>query len=62
MKKHKKMLPKHVLKDNLAGSLLEYGLIIGFSIVAFLIIVGIMTSILDWSKGNLADFFSIFQG
>jgi len=62
MKKKRRMRPKYVVKDNTAGSLLEYGLIIGFSIVVFLIIVGIVTSILDWSKGNLTDFFSIFQG
>ncbi|MHA1454261.1 MAG: Flp family type IVb pilin [Promethearchaeota archaeon] len=62
MKKKRIRRPKHFVKDNTAGSLLEYGLIIGFSIVVFLIIVGIVTSILDWSKGNLSDFFSIFQG
>lgn len=62
MKKKRTIRPKHIVKDNSAGSLLEYGLIIGFSIVVFLVIVGIVTSILEWSKGNLADFFSIFQG
>jgi len=62
MKKKRTKRPKHIVKDNAAGSLLEYGLIIGFSIVVFLIIVGIVTSILDWSTGNLSDFFSIFQG
>lgn len=62
MKKKRLLRPRYIAKDNAAGSLLEYGLIIGFSIVIFLVIVGIVTSILDWSKGNLADFFSIFQG
>ena len=50
-----------IKKDTRAGSLLEYGLIIGFSIVAFLVIVGIVTSILEWTNGNLSDFFSIFE-
>lgn len=62
MKKKRSLRPKHIVKDSTAGSLVEYGLIIGFSIVIFMIIVGIMTSIMEWSKGNLADFFSIFQG
>lgn len=58
----KKLSIKQIIKDISAGSLLEYGLIIGFSIVAFLVIVGIVTSILDWTNGNLSDFLSIFQG
>jgi hypothetical protein len=62
MKKHHKKLIKNVINDTSAGSLLEYGLIIGFSIAIFLVIVGIVTSILEWTQGNLADFFSIFQG
>ena len=53
---------KRIVKDTTAGSLLEYGLIIGFSIVTFLVIVGIVTSLLDWTKGSLLDFFNIFQG
>ncbi len=61
-KKRKKLLPISIYKDTAAGSLLEYGLIIGFSIVAFLVIVGIFMSILDWTNGNLSDFLSIFQG
>jgi Flp pilus assembly pilin Flp len=62
MKNQKKRFIRKLIKDNSAGSLLEYGLIIGFSIAIFLVIVGIVTSILDWTQGNLADFLSIFQG
>ncbi|MBN2154959.1 MAG: hypothetical protein JW776_02820 [Candidatus Lokiarchaeota archaeon] len=51
-----------IITGDAAGSLLEYGLIVGFSIIAFLIIAGIITSILEWTQGNLADFWSIFQG
>jgi len=60
-KKKWKLYSTKIYKDETAGSLLEYGLIIGFSIVVFLVIVGIVTSILEWSKGNLAEFFDIFQ-
>ena len=58
----KKINFRNFIKDKTAGSLLEYGLIIGFSIITFLVIAGIVTSILDWTNGNLVDFFSIFQG
>ncbi len=61
-KKKKKLSLKRIIYGNSAGSLLEYGLIIGFSIVVFLIIAGIIMSILDWTQGNLSDFWSIFQG
>lgn len=62
MRKHNRKFIKHIIKDTSAGSLLEYGLIIGFSIAIFLVIVGIVTSILEWTQGNLTDFFSFFQG
>ena len=62
MKKKQKISLRRIYENTSAGSLLEYGLIIGFSIAAFLVIVGIVSSILDWTQGNLADFFSIFQG
>ncbi len=43
------------------GTLVEYGLILGFSILSFIIIIGIITSILEWTSASLSDFFNIFQ-
>lgn len=42
-----------------AGPIIEEGLIIGFSILALLIIVSIVLSILEWTTGMVSDFFNI---
>ncbi|MHA1339874.1 MAG: hypothetical protein ACTSO2_07785 [Promethearchaeota archaeon] len=55
----KKIIKK--LKNDKAGSIIEYGLIIGFSLIAFIVIIGIIMSILDWSNNALSDFFDFFK-
>lgn len=47
-------------KDENGGSIIEYGLIIGFSLIAFVIIIGIISSILDWTGSALENLFKIF--
>lgn len=47
-------------KDDTGGSIIEYGLIIGFSLIAFVIVIGIISSILDWTGSALENFFKIF--
>ena len=50
------------LPENAAGSLLEYGLIIGFTIFAFIIVVTIIFNVIDWSNEQMKDFFQLFKG
>jgi len=45
------------LNDKKAGSIIEYGLIIGFSLIAFLMIISIIMAILNWDKNALDNFF-----
>ncbi|GAB4305799.1 MAG: hypothetical protein Kow0069_02040 [Promethearchaeota archaeon] len=53
--------PKELIEGETAGSLLEYGLIIGFTLFAFVIIVGIILQIIDWSNEQLAGLFDFFK-
>ncbi|MCK4237828.1 MAG: hypothetical protein KAX33_01815 [Candidatus Lokiarchaeota archaeon] len=46
------------LKDENAGSLLEYGLLIGFSIFIFIIIIQIILSMFDWTSTQISQFFN----
>jgi Flp pilus assembly pilin Flp len=48
------------LKDDFGGNLIEYALLIGFALFMFFLIVGIVTSILDWTLGLSNDFFNLF--
>jgi Flp pilus assembly pilin Flp len=48
------------LKDDFGGNLIEYALLIGFALFVFFLIVGIITSILDWTLGLSNDFFNLF--
>jgi len=48
------------LKDDFGGNLIEYALLIGFALFIFFIIVGIITSVLDWTLGLSNDFFKLF--
>ena len=50
---------KEFLKDNSAGSLLEYGLLIGFSIFIFILIIAIVTQIFEWTGGQISEFFGV---
>jgi Flp pilus assembly pilin Flp len=63
MKKYLEKLKKKIcvfLKDNFGGNLIEYALLIGFALFMFFLIVGIVTSILDWTLGLSNDFFNLF--
>lgn len=48
------------LTDDFGGNLIEYALLIGFALFMFFLIVGIVTSILDWTLGLSDDFFNLF--
>jgi len=48
------------LKDENAGSLLEYGLLIGFSIFIFIIIIGIISEMFNWTSMQISQFFDLF--
>ncbi len=50
----------HFLKDDFGGNLIEYALLIGFALFIFFIIVGIITTILDWTLGLSNDFPNLF--
>ncbi len=50
---------KEFLKDNSAGSLLEYGLLIGFSIFIFILIIAIVTQIFEWTGGQISELFGV---
>jgi Flp pilus assembly pilin Flp len=53
---------KQFIKDEYGGNLVEYALLIGFALFVFFIIVGVITSLLDWTLGLSNDFFNIFGG
>ncbi len=40
------------------GSIVEYGLIIGFSIILFLIVIDMIMSIFGWSDFQIQDLFN----
>ena len=48
---------KNFLRDESAGSLLEYGLLIGFSIFIFIIIIEIIFSMFEWTGTQISQFF-----
>ncbi len=50
---------KNFLKDESAGSLLEYGLLIGFSIFIFIIIIEIIFSMFEWTGTQISQFFDV---
>ena len=51
-------IPKDFIENEDGGSLIEYGLIIGFALVSFIVIIGIVLSVFDWANTTLSDFFS----
>lgn len=53
---------REFIKDEYGGNLVEYALLIGFALFIFFIIVGVITSLLDWTLGLSNDFFNIFGG
>lgn len=50
---------REFLRDKSAGSILEYGLLVGFSIFIFLLIVSIILNVFGWTNGQISDFFNI---
>jgi len=50
------------LSDEYGGNLVEYALLIGFALFIFFIIVGVITSLLNWTLGLSDDFFNVIGG
>ncbi len=51
---------KRFFLDESGGNLVEYALLIGLALFIFFIIVGIITSLLDWTMGQTNNFFEGF--
>ncbi len=51
---------KEFFSDEYGGNLIEYALLVGFALFIFFIIVGVVTSLLDWTVGLSNDFFNLF--
>lgn len=60
-KKIKKNVRRFFL-DESGGNLVEYALLIGFALFIFFILVGVITSLLDWTLGLTDDFFHLIGG
>ncbi|MFW9771369.1 MAG: Flp family type IVb pilin [Promethearchaeota archaeon] len=50
---------KKFFLDENGGNLIEYALLIGFALFIFFILVGVITSLLDWTLGLSENFFQI---
>jgi len=61
IKKVKKRV-KEFLDNEYGGSLVEYMLLIGFALFVFFIIVGVITSMLDWTIGLSSEFLELIGG
>ena len=57
----KKKIQKFI-SDDFGGNLVEYALLIGFALFVFFILVGVITSILNWTLGLSNNFFDIIGG
>ncbi len=53
---------KNFFFDESGGNLVEYALLIGFALFIFFILVGVITSLLDWTLGLSDDFFQLIGG
>jgi Flp pilus assembly pilin Flp len=51
---------KEFFSDEYGGNLIEYALLVGFALFIFFIIVGVVTSLLDWTLGLSTDFLNLF--
>jgi len=61
IKKVKKRI-KEFLNNEYGGNLVEYALLIGFALFIFFIIVGVITSMLDWTIGLSNEFLELIGG
>ncbi|MFX1303300.1 MAG: hypothetical protein ACFFC1_13165 [Promethearchaeota archaeon] len=52
---------KQFFSDEYGGNLVEYALLLGFALFIFFIIVGVITSILDWTVGLSNNFLELFR-
>ena len=50
---------KNFINDEYAGSMVEYALLIGFALFIFFILVGVITSLLNWTIGQSDGFFDM---
>ncbi len=53
---------KDFYQDEYGGNLVEYALLIGFALFIFFTIVGIVTSMLDWTVEQSNGFWDLFRG
>jgi len=51
---------KEFLSNEYGGNLVEYALLVGFALFIFFVIVGVVTSLLDWTVGLSNNFFNLF--
>lgn len=58
LKRLKHLLKRFFIEED-GGNLVEYALLIGFALFIFFILVGIITSLLDWTLGLSNNFFSL---
>ncbi len=53
---------KEFLLNEYGGNLVEYALLVGFGLFIFFMIIGVISSILDWTVGLSDDFWKLFGG
>ena len=53
---------KEFFLDEYGGNLVEYALLIGFGLFIFFIIIGVITSLLDWTVDLSDDFWNLIDG
>ena len=53
---------KEFLLNEYGGNLVEYALLVGFGLFIFFMIIGVISSILDWTVKLSDDFWKLFGG
>ncbi len=53
---------KEFFSDEFGGNLVEYALLVGFGLFIFFVIIGVITSLLDWTVGLSDDFWNLLGG
>lgn len=53
---------KEFFLDEYGGNLVEYALLVGFGLFIFFIIIGVVTSLLDWTVDLSDDFWNLIGG